>query len=197
MTPPLSGTPRVPPPVASERAARVQLVVFDVDGVLTDGAIYVGMGQDNKPVELKRFDILDGLGITLLIAAGIEVALVSGRDSNATRLRAAELGVAEVHHVDGARKVPVIEELLRRRGLEWEHVAFLGDDLPDLPALRRVGLPAAVRDASPEVQALALWTGTRPGGRGAAREFAEALLRARGVWSAVVEEYCGDRDGDA
>ena len=185
-----------PPPLSPERADSVRLVVFDVDGVLTDGGVYVGMDQADRPVELKRFDIVDGLGLKMLMAAGLEVAIVSGRPSDATRLRAAELGITECHQVAGARKVPVIADLLARRGWSWGEVAFLGDDLPDLPALRRVGLPAAVRDATEEVRASALWVGTRPGGHGAAREFAEALLRARGVWSGLVDQYCRDRDGD-
>lgn len=188
----------LPPALDPARAAAVRLVVFDVDGVLTDGGIYVRPGPDDgEPVELKRFDIVDGLGIKMLMTAGLEVAFVSGRVSGATAQRARELGVRECHQDPGARKVPVIAALLERKGLAWADVALLGDDLPDLPALRRVGLPAAVRDAVPEVVEVARWVGTRPGGRGAAREFAEAILRARGVWPDLVDQYCRERNGDA
>ena len=179
----------------AELAARVKLVVLDVDGVLTDAGVYLGQGADGAPVELKRFDIQDGLGIKMIEWAGIPVAIVSGRVSNATKLRAQELGVSELHQDNGAQKVPAIQMILNRRDLTWGDVAFLADDLPDLAALRRVGLPAAVANAVDEVKAAALWTTKRRGGHGAVREFAEALLKARGVWAKQVEAYVAARSG--
>jgi len=181
--------------IAAGVARRVKLVVLDVDGVLTDAGVYLGADSGGERVELKRFDIQDGLGIKMLEWAGIPVAIVSGRVSTATTLRAAELGVTALHQDDGAQKVPAIQAILDARDLDWPDVAFLGDDLPDLAVLRRVGLPAAVANAVDEVKSAALWVGHRSGGHGAAREFAEALLKARGVWAEQVEAYVAERDG--
>ncbi len=171
------------------------MVVLDVDGTLTDGGIYVGSTSNHEVVEFKRFDASDGLGIKMLMSAGISVAIVSGRVSRATRLRARELGVEDVFQDAGARKIPVMETLLAKRGVAWDEIAHVGDDLADLAPLRRVGLPAAVANAVPEVRAAAVWQSSRPGGGGAVREFAEALLRARDEWTRLVDEYCRERGG--
>ncbi|HZD05218.1 MAG TPA: hypothetical protein VE173_09880, partial [Longimicrobiales bacterium] len=128
-------------------ARQVRLVVFDVDGVLTDAGLYVGRLPDGREVEFKRFDIQDGLGLKMLQWAGLEVALVSGRVSEATVLRARELGIEECHQDTGADKLPVLRALLERKGVGWDEVAMLADDLPDLPVFSRVGLPAAVANA--------------------------------------------------
>jgi 3-deoxy-D-manno-octulosonate 8-phosphate phosphatase (KDO 8-P phosphatase) len=175
-------------------AERVRLVGLDVDGVLTDGGIYLGASASGERVEMKRFEITDGLGIRLLREAGIEVAIVTGRESDAVRLRAEELGIVECHQDRSAAKLPIMRSLIERLGLAWEDVAFLGDDLPDLPLLRRAGLPAAVGNAVPEVRAEATWVARRQGGAGAVREFAEALLKSRGVWSESVRRYVGERE---
>jgi len=180
-------------PIPADAARRVRLVVLDVDGVLTDGGVYLGGSGNGEPVELKRFDITDGLGVKLLVWAGLRVVLVSGRPSVASRLRAAELGVECVEE-EGARKLPVVERLLARFGLDWDAVACVSDDLADLPVLRRAGLPVAVANAVPEVRARARWITTRPGGHGAVREFAEELLRARGEWTALVDAYLKERE---
>ena len=183
-------------PIPAGPARRVRLVVFDVDGVLTDAGVYLGRTADGSPLELKRFDIQDGLGVKLLMRAGLVVAFLSGRVSQATLLRAAELGVTECLQDDAARKVPLLMGVLERHGLGWDEVAMVGDDLPDLPVLERVGLPVAVANAQPEVRERALWRTTAPGGRGAVREFCRALLVARGDWDRVVGEYIGERSGD-
>jgi 3-deoxy-D-manno-octulosonate 8-phosphate phosphatase (KDO 8-P phosphatase) len=175
-------------------AQSIRLVGLDVDGVLTDGGIYLGASASGEPVELKRFEITDGLGIRLLREAGIEVAIVTGRESEAVRLRAEELGIVECHQDRSAAKLPIMRSLMERLGLSWEDVAFLGDDLPDLPLLRRVGLPAAVGNAVPEVRAEARWVARNRGGFGAVREFAEALLRSRGAWSQSVARYVSERE---
>lgn len=175
-------------------ARRVRLVALDVDGVLTDNGVYIGATSAGETVELKRFDILDGLGIGMLRRAGIIVALISARHSEATAVRAAELGVECFQARDG-RKLPAFRELLERYELTWEEVAFLADDLADLPALRRVGLPVAVANAVAEVRALARWQTSCPGGNGAVREFAETLLQARGEWADLVVAYCRSREG--
>ncbi len=175
-------------------AARIKLVGFDVDGVLTDAGVYTGV-VCNKPVELKRFDIQDGVGMRLLRESGLKTAIVSGRMSQATTLRAEELEIDEVFQDDGAQKLSAFEEILARQGLSWEEAAFVGDDLPDLPLLTRVGLPVAVQNAVSEVREVARYVTQMPGGRGAVREFIEAFLRARGEWEAAVERYVNARGG--
>lgn len=184
-----------PPAIPGELARAVRLVLLDVDGVLTDAGVYVGEAEGGSPIELKRFDIQDGIGLGLLRESGIEVALVSGRVSRATTLRAEELEL-ECHQDAAAQKLPVVRGMLERRGLAWSQVAMLGDDLPDLPVLRRVGLPAAVGNAVEEVRREAVWVGRRSGGRGAVREFARALLDARGEWEKAVEAYVAARSSE-
>ncbi len=169
-------------------ARRIRIVGFDVDGTMTDGGVYLGVAGDER-VELKRFDVPDGLGVHLLRAAGLVVAVVTGRAGEAARLRAEELEVDEFWGDAGAKKLPAFEEMLQRRKLRWEEACFIGDDLPDLPLLRRVGLPVAVANACPEAKEAARYTTTAAGGRGAIREFAEAFLRSRGVWTDAVRTY--------
>ena len=180
-----------------EIAKKISLVVLDVDGVLTDGGVYMAALPDGESLEMKRFDIRDGLGVRLLQWAGIEVAVVSGRGSGATEIRARELEITECHQDGGAEKIRIINGILERLELDWDQVAMLGDDLPDLAVLKRVGVPAVVADATREVRGVALWQGKCRGGRGAVREFCEAILRARGVWDVLVEEYVSARSEDA
>jgi 3-deoxy-D-manno-octulosonate 8-phosphate phosphatase (KDO 8-P phosphatase) len=180
--------------IAPETARRIKLVIFDADGVLTDAGVYIGATASGEPIELKRFDIQDGVGLKMLMWAGIEVAIVSGRVSEATALRARELGV-ECHQEPDAHKVPAVEALLERKHVTWAEVAMLGDDIPDLAVLRRVGFPAAVANATAPVKAIAAWESTHRGGRGAAREFCDALLDARGELATVIERYVSERDG--
>ncbi len=185
----------IPMEIDEATARRIRMVVLDVDGVLTDAGVYIGMTREGVSVELKRFDIQDGLGVKMMMKAGLHVAIVSGRVSEATTLRAAELGVSDVFQDGGARKIPILEKLLAERGVGWDEVALLGDDLPDLPVLRRVGFPATVANGVREVRRVAVWQSLREGGRGAVREFAEALLRARKEWNRLVDEYCRERGG--
>ena len=175
-------------------AKRIRLVVLDVDGVMTDGGIYLGATGSGEAVELKRFDIQDGLGIRLMKEAGIHVAIVTGRESHAVRIRAEELEIDEVHQDRTAAKLSTVQAILDRLGIGWEETAFLGDDLPDLPILRRAGFPAVVGNATADARACAAWAAGREGGRGAVREFAEALLGARGQWAERVEAYVRDRE---
>lgn len=186
-------TSSAPSGIPEALARSVRLVILDVDGVLTDAGVYLGETEGGHAVEFKRFDIQDGLGIRLLADSGIRVALVSGRVSPATELRARELGIEECHQDAGARKLPLVRDMLRRHSLEWGHVAMLADDLPDLPVLRRVGLRAAVANAVDEVRREAVWVARKSGGRGAVREFAGVLLAARGEWERAVEAYCAAR----
>ena len=174
-------------------ARSIRLVVLDVDGVLTDGGVYIGARPGQDPIELKRFDIQDGLGVKMLRWAGIEVAIVSGRVSEATTWRAEELGIDECHQDAGAKKLPIVQKLLDARGLGWEEAAMVGDDLADLPVLQRVALPVAVSNAVPEVHAASRWSTEAPGGQGAVREFARELLTVREEWDGLVREYCDAR----
>ena len=176
-------------------AHAIRLVVLDVDGVLTDGGIYLGASDSGERLEMKRFEITDGLGVRLLQRAGIEVAIVTGRMSEVVAMRARELEIDEVHQDAGARKLPAVSEMLRRKGLDWGAVACVADDLPDLPLLRRVALPVAVANAVPEVKAVVRWYTRRRGGQGAVREFAEALLKARRAWTPTVDAYLDEREG--
>ncbi|HET6577314.1 MAG TPA: HAD hydrolase family protein [Gemmatimonadales bacterium] len=169
-------------------ARRIRILGLDVDGVLTDNGIFVGP-VNGRPVELKRFDIQDGLGHVLMRSAGLPVVWVSGRHSEATTLRARELEVEELLQVAGPGKLEAMGALLERRGIRWEETAFVGDDLADLRVLRRVGLPIAVANAVAEVKAVASFVTRAPGGHGAVREAIEALLRARGVWPEMLERY--------
>lgn len=174
-------------------ARAIRLVILDVDGVLTDAGVYLGRLPGGETLELKRFDIQDGLGVKLLAGAGITPVVVSGRVSAATHIRMEELGV-EVHQDPDARKLPVVERLMEERGIGWSEVAMIGDDLPDLPVLSRCGLPVAVENAVPEVTRICTWQTTREGGRGAVREFVRALLLARGEWDQVVDRYVAEKE---
>jgi 3-deoxy-D-manno-octulosonate 8-phosphate phosphatase (KDO 8-P phosphatase) len=169
-------------------ARRIRLLVLDVDGVLTDNGIWLGPIAGQR-VELKRFDVQDGLGLVLLRSAEVPVVWLTGRHSEATALRARELKVDELLQVPGPRKLRALEELVERRGLSWEEVAYAGDDLADLPVLRRVGLPLAVSNAVAEVRAVAGHVTSASGGHGAVREIVEALLKARGIWGEILERY--------
>ncbi len=180
-------------PIDADLARRVKLVIFDVDGVLTDAGVYIGATASGETTELKRFDIQDGVGLKMLMWSGLEVAIVSGRVSEATVLRARELEVLECHQDPNAHKLGIVEELLRRKALQWSEVAMLADDIPDLVVLRRVGLKAAVANATSHVVDICDWQSRRPGGHGAAREFCDALLAARGELDDVVERYVDER----
>ena len=182
-------------PFPAEQARRVRLVVFDVDGVLTDAGVYVGALADGSAIELKSFDIQDGIGMKLLKMAGVAVAIVSGRYSEATTLRARELGVDDCLQDTQAQKLQMMEGLMKRHGVSWDEVAMVGDDLPDLPVFKKVGLPVAVANATPEVLDWVLWQTRATGGKGAVREFCRELLIARGEWDAVVRRYVEERGG--
>lgn len=183
------------PAIDADVARRIRLVCFDVDGVLTDGGIVLGDSAGAR-VELKRYDIQDGLGIVMLKQAGILTAIVTGRESESVALRAKELQVDDCIQDNRARKVAALSSLLAKHRLDWDQVAFVGDDLPDLGVMRRVGLPVAVGNATPEARRAASVQLTRHGGGGAVREFCEALLRARGEWDAQVEAYVTARSED-
>lgn len=172
-------------PTLADQIARIQLVALDVDGVLTDGVVEV---TDGQTPETKRFHVADGLGIQLLLHAGLLVAWISGRRSTAVAARAAELGVA--HLSQGVRnKAQVLAELMAEHSLTQDQVAFMGDDLNDLPAFSLAGLKAAPANAINEIKALADLVTERSGGDGAVREFCDVVLKVQGRWNDAVSSY--------
>lgn len=161
-----------------ERAAKVRLVGFDVDGVLTDGRLMLGDGG----VEFKVFHSRDGQGLVMLRDSGVKIAVVTGRSSSVVAERMADLGIEYVYQ-GRSQKLPVFLSLLEELGLNAEQAAYVGDDLPDLPIIMRVGLGIAVADADTEVLSKAHWRTRLPGGFGAAREVCELIMRAQGKYT--------------
>jgi len=178
--------------IDSALAESIRLVVLDVDGVLTDGGIYLGAVY-GRPLEFKRYDIQDGLGIYLMQKAGIRVAIITGRVSESVRLRAAELGIDDLAQDPNAQKLPAFLAMLDRHGIAPSEAAFIGDDFPDMAVLRLVGLPVAVANAVPEIKRVCATLLKKSGGAGAVREFAELLLKARNEWETVTERYVAER----
>ncbi len=167
-----------------QRAARIRLVVFDVDGVLTDGSLFLGDGGE----EYKAFHSRDGHGMKMLQEAGVELAVITGRTSRVVEHRMASLGIE--HVFQGQQdKLPAFEALVARLGLAPAECAYVGDDVVDLPVMRRVGLAIAVQDAHPLVVRHAHWQTPSPGGRGAARDVCELILEARGELERMLARY--------
>ena len=168
----------------NEKVARIKLLLLDVDGVLTDGRIYV----DNNGVETKAFDVKDGHGLKLLQRAGIRVGLLTGRQSEVVIYRAEDLGIDIVFQ--GVKdKLKIYYRILEDLGLCDEEIAYMGDDLVDLPVLRRVGLPATVPDGCEEIKPFVKFISRRKGGCGAVREFCEYILKEGGFWNGVTSRY--------
>jgi 3-deoxy-D-manno-octulosonate 8-phosphate phosphatase (KDO 8-P phosphatase) len=172
-------------------ARSIKLLALDVDGVMTDGGIYLG-AVDGRPMEFKRYDIQDGVGLHVLRYVGVKVAIVTGRVSEGVRLRAVELGAELFQDPDG-RKLEGFLEICRRVNVSPREAAFVGDDFPDYPILRIVGLPVAVGNAVPEIRAIVKHQLERQGGRGAIREFVEDFLKARGEWEGAWNRYVDER----
>ena len=169
---------------AEAKASKVRLLLFDVDGVLTDGVVV--MHTDGS--ESKGFHIRDGAAIVWAQRAGLKVGLLSARSSGATTHRAAQLAVRIV--VQGvANKLAAYEQIIRDAAVDEGSVAYMGDDLLDLPVLSRVGFSAAPADAAAEVRARVNWVSSAPGGRGAAREMIEFVLRAQRRWDTIVQQH--------
>jgi 3-deoxy-D-manno-octulosonate 8-phosphate phosphatase (KDO 8-P phosphatase) len=169
------------PVTVQERASKVELLVLDVDGVLTDGGLYYG----HEGEAFKRFDVKDGHGIVLCRHAGLPTAILTARSSGIVSVRAAELGMT--HVLQGRRdKAQGFAELLQKTGVSAEQVAYVGDDINDLPVLTQVGFAAAPADARPEVRAAVHYVCDARGGHGAVRELCDLLLRATGQWERML-----------
>lgn len=167
-----------------EKAARIRLVVFDVDGVLTDGSLFVG--DDGQ--EYKAFHSRDGHGIKMLMGHGVEVAVITGRTSQVVVHRMKNLGITHVYQ-GKLEKLPAFQELTQKLGVSEEQTAYVGDDVVDLPVMRRVGLAIAVQDAHPLVRKHSHWQTPNRGGRGAARDVCELIMEARGVLEVEMSRY--------
>jgi len=167
-----------------EKAARIRLVVFDVDGVLTDGSLF--LGDDGQ--EYKAFNSKDGLGMKMLQRSGVKIGIITARNSRVVALRMESLGI-EYLYQGQEDKLPAFRELQQKLGLSIEQVAYVGDDVVDLPIMIRAGLAIAVQDAHKLVLEHAHWKTSARGGRGAAREVCELLLEAQGNLSTALERY--------
>jgi 3-deoxy-D-manno-octulosonate 8-phosphate phosphatase (KDO 8-P phosphatase) len=167
-----------------EKASRIRLLILDVDGVLTDGSLFVG--DDGQ--EYKAFNSRDGHGIKMLQKHGVIVAIITGRTSKVVEHRMANLGVSHVYQ-GKLEKLPAYEELAGKLGIPAEETAYVGDDVVDLPVMRKVGLAIAVQDAHPLVRAHSHWQTPSCGGRGAARDVCEMLMEARGVLEEELGSY--------
>jgi 3-deoxy-D-manno-octulosonate 8-phosphate phosphatase (KDO 8-P phosphatase) len=165
-------------------AQGVRVAFFDVDGVLTDGGLF--MDEDGEP--LKRFHILDGLGLKLLARGGITPVVITGRDSPALRARVAALGIAHAHY-GTEEKLAAAEQSLKLLGATWQQAAAMGDDWPDLPVMKRAAFACAPANAHAEVKAIAHHVTQAAGGHGAAREFCDLLLVAGGRYAGLLESY--------
>jgi 3-deoxy-D-manno-octulosonate 8-phosphate phosphatase (KDO 8-P phosphatase) len=168
--------------------SKIRLLLLDVDGIMTDGRIH----YDASGGEVKSFDVKDGHGLKLLQRAGIQVGIITGRNSSIVKRRADELGI-EILYQGAKDKIIPYEEILRERGFQDEEVAYMGDDLVDLPILLRVGYSATVADAVAEVKEHVHYVTSRCGGRGAVREVCEVLLKQTGGWGAVTDRYFAKR----
>jgi 3-deoxy-D-manno-octulosonate 8-phosphate phosphatase (KDO 8-P phosphatase) len=172
------------PAAVAARARKIRLLLLDVDGVLTNGQVCLLSFPGGGVEELKLFHSQDGAGLNLARDAGLRTGVITGRDSPAVKRRAGETRMEFVYQ-GRAEKIPAYEEILRAAGVEDSAVAYVGDDLPDLPVLRRVGLAVAVANAVPEVKRAAHFVTQRSGGDGAVREVIECILKAQGKWDDV------------
>lgn len=176
--------PRPLDPQLIERLRRVRLLALDVDGVLSDGQLYF----DSDGVEIKSFSVLDGHGLKLAKRFGIEVALITGRDSPMVTRRAAALGIKHLYQ-GVEKKLPVLRELCQQLNITLDEVAYCGDDMPDLAAIYHSAVGISVPNAPDYIQRHADWVTQRAGGQGAAREICDTLLRAQGHWDALLDSY--------
>jgi len=167
-----------------ERIKPILLLILDVDGVMTDGKIIM----DDTGRETKHFNVKDGHGIKMLIRYGVDVAIITGRQSGVIEHRARDLGITEVYQ-NILNKVEIFNDILKKKHLSCEQVAYIGDDIVDIPLLRRVGFSVAVADAVPEVKASANYVTKKTGGDGAVREICDLILQCQDKWVGVIQKY--------
>lgn len=171
-----------------ERAKKVRIVVLDVDGTLTDGKLYI----DNNGVESKAFNVKDGMAIAQGTKHGLIFAIITGKKSNIVEQRAAELGIKEVHQKI-SNKIEVLDKILLKYELSYEQVAYMGDDINDIPTMLKAGFNGAPADACTDILSLAHFKAAKDAGHGAVRDFVEYIMRHQGTWEKVLEEYRNKR----
>jgi len=170
-----------------KRAAQIKVLLMDVDGTMTDGSVTLLSQIDGTALEIKSFDAHDGQGLTLAQTAGLRTGCITGRESPALLRRAREMKM-EFIYMKQPVKMPAYQEILHKAGLPDSAVAFIGDDLPDLPVMQRAGLAIAVGNAVPEVKKAAHYTTKKPAGRGAVREAVELILKSKGIWELMIDK---------
>ena len=172
-------------PALKKRAAQIQVLLMDVDGTMTDGGVTLFSENKRTALEIKTFDAHDGQGLTLAHSAGLLTGCITGRQSSALLRRAREMKMDFVY-MKQPLKIPAYEEILKKAAVPESAVAYVGDDLPDLPVMRRVGLAVAVGNAVPEVKRAAHYTTAALPGRGAIRETVELILKSKGIWGEMI-----------
>jgi 3-deoxy-D-manno-octulosonate 8-phosphate phosphatase (KDO 8-P phosphatase) len=170
-----------------KRASQIKLVLMDVDGTMTDGGVTLLSQPDGTALEIKTFDAHDGQGLTLARSAGLRTGCITGRESAALLRRAHEMKM-EFIYMKQPVKMPAYEEILGKAGVPDSAVAYIGDDLPDIPIMRRAGFAVAVGDAVPEVKEAAHYTTKALAGRGAVREAVEVILKSKGIWEEMIDK---------
>jgi 3-deoxy-D-manno-octulosonate 8-phosphate phosphatase (KDO 8-P phosphatase) len=175
------------PPALKKRAAQITVLLMDVDGTMTDGGVSLLSQTDEIALEIKTFDAHDGQGLTLAHTAGLRTGCITGRQSSALLRRAHEMHM-EFIYMKQPLKIPAYEEIVQKAGVPESAVAYIGDDLPDIPVMRRAGLAVAVGDAVPEVKKAAHYTTKALAGHGAIREAIELILKSKGIWEAMIEK---------
>lgn len=175
------------PASLKKRAAQIKILLMDVDGTMTDGSVTLLSQPDGTALEIKTFDAHDGQGLTLANTAGIRTGVITGRESAALFRRANEMKMEFIYQKQPT-KIPALEEIIKKAGVPESAVAFVGDDLPDLPVMRRVGLAIAVGDAVLEVKLAAHFVTRATAGKGAIREAVELILKAKGIWIEMIEK---------
>jgi 3-deoxy-D-manno-octulosonate 8-phosphate phosphatase (KDO 8-P phosphatase) len=174
-------------PALKHRASQIKLILMDVDGTMTDGGVTLLSQPDGTALEIKTFDAHDGQGLTLAHTAGLRTGCITGRESGALLRRAAEMKM-EFIYMKQPLKMPAYEDILAKAAVSDSAVAYIGDDLPDIPLMRRVGLAVAVGDAVPEVKRAAHYTTKALAGHGAIRETVELILKSKGIWKEMIDK---------
>ena len=174
-------------PALKKRASQIKLLLMDVDGTMTDGGVTLLSQNDGTALEIKTFDAHDGQGLTLAHTAGLRTGCITGRESPALLRRANEMKM-EFIYMKRPLKMPAYEEILRKAGVADSAVGYIGDDLPDIPLMKRAGLAVAVGDAVPEVKKAAHYITKALAGRGAVREAIELILKSKGIWEELIDK---------
>ena len=182
----MAGHPRLYPSVRT-RAAKIQVLLMDVDGTMTDGGVTLLSQTEEVALEIKTFDAHDGQGLTLAQTAGLRTGCITGRRSSALLRRAREMNM-EFIYMKQPLKMPAYEEIIQKTAVSDSAIAYIGDDLPDIPVMRRAGLAIAVGNAVPEVKKAAHYTTKALAGHGAIREVVELILKSKGIWEAMIDK---------